>query len=171
MDVAIFGAGIAGLMAAIALRAQGHHCRVYERSRQSHEAGMGFILVPEVADCLRELQVHLTGVPLDRYCARDTAGKILREEKMPAGTRSIRRRDLIAALAGALADEDALSFDAELESLEFDQTGQLATARLSSGLLVKADLHVAADGSGSRARQALFPDWPTPPSRVLEIVG
>lgn len=29
MDVAIFGAGIAGLMTAITLRAQGHNCHVY----------------------------------------------------------------------------------------------------------------------------------------------
>jgi 2-polyprenyl-6-methoxyphenol hydroxylase-like FAD-dependent oxidoreductase len=169
-DIAIFGAGIAGLMAAIALRAQGHHCRVYERSRQSHEAGMGFILVPEVSDRLREFHIDMAGVPLDFYHARDAAGKILYEEKMPVGARSMRRRDLIAALADALA-EDALSFDAELEGLEFDQARQITGALLGSGQLVKAELYVAADGGGSLARQVLFPNWPAPPSRVLEIVG
>jgi len=49
MDVAIFGAGVAGLMTAIAMRAKGHRCRVYERHRRSHEAGMGFILVLPVS--------------------------------------------------------------------------------------------------------------------------
>ena len=37
MEIAIFGAGIAGLMAGIALRKQGHHCRLYERLRQGQE--------------------------------------------------------------------------------------------------------------------------------------
>ncbi len=171
MDIAIFGAGIAGLMAAITLRAQGHHCRVYERSRQSHEAGMGFILVPEVSNRLREFHIHLTGVQLEYYCCRNSAGEIVHEEKLQDGTRSIRRRDLIATLGAAFAGEDSLSFDSELVGLEFDQTGQITSARLSSGLNVKADLYVAADGGGSCARQVIFPDWPAPPSRVMETVG
>ena len=50
MDIAIFGAGVAGLMTAIALRAQGHRCHIYERMRQGHETGMGFILMPEGID-------------------------------------------------------------------------------------------------------------------------
>jgi len=36
MEIAIFGAGIAGLMSAITLRAQGHRCQIYERMRQGH---------------------------------------------------------------------------------------------------------------------------------------
>jgi len=35
MNIAILGAGAAGLMSV----------RIYERSRRSHEAGMGFILM------------------------------------------------------------------------------------------------------------------------------
>jgi len=46
MEIAIFGAGIAGLMSAITLRVQGHRCRIYERMRQGNETGMGFILMP-----------------------------------------------------------------------------------------------------------------------------
>jgi 2-polyprenyl-6-methoxyphenol hydroxylase-like FAD-dependent oxidoreductase len=41
MDVAIFGAGIAGLMTAITLGAQGRHCRIYERLGQGNDTGMG----------------------------------------------------------------------------------------------------------------------------------
>ena len=47
MDITVFGAGIAGLMTGIALRAQGHRCHIYERMRKDQDTGMGFILLPE----------------------------------------------------------------------------------------------------------------------------
>ncbi|MCU1256666.1 MAG: monooxygenase, FAD-binding protein, partial [Candidatus Angelobacter sp.] len=106
MDVAIFGAGIAGLMTAITLRAQGHSCNIYERTRQGHETGMGFILMPDGIDCLRNFGVKLTGensgAPLQRYFYRSSSGHILCEQPLPPGARSIRRRQLIDALMGAL---------------------------------------------------------------------
>src|SRR5215510_2397566 len=96
MDVAIFGAGIAGLMTAIAMRATGHRCRVYERQRKSHEAGMGFILVPAAIERLKKLGVHLTGpfsgTVLKRYICRNAAGKILQQKLMPAGAEGISSR-------------------------------------------------------------------------------
>src|SRR5215469_7642195 len=107
MDVAIFGAGVAGLVTAIAMRARGHRCRVYERQRKSHEAGMGFILVPAAIERLKSLGVHLagpfSGSVLERYVCRNAGGKILQQKLMPPGTRGIRRRDLMAALVSALA--------------------------------------------------------------------
>lgn len=171
MDVAVFGAGIAGLMVAITLRKQGHNCRIFERSRQAHEAGMGFILVPEGIACMGSLGVSLGGVPLDRFYYRDSAGLILHEQAMPLGARSIRRRDLSAALLAALPTDVTITFDAELDRLEFTPQGDVTRAVLSSGQDVHADLFVAADGSHSRARQILFPGWPAPLARVPEIVG
>src|SRR5262249_10435913 len=95
MEIAIFGAGVAGLMSAITLRAHGHKCRVYERSRLAQDAGMGFIVVPEAIEFLRGFGVTLDGVgtPLKRYFCRDSAGRILHEQVIPAGTRGILRRD------------------------------------------------------------------------------
>ncbi len=175
MNIGIFGAGIAGLMSAIALRTQGHSCRIYERSREAQDAGMGFILLPEGIEYLRSFGMDLTGassgVPLESYCCRDASGEILREEAMPAGARSIRRRDLTAAMMRALSVFDIVTFDAELDGLEVDAAGRVASARLSSGKHVEADLYIAADGTKSRARQIMFPDWPTDPARVQEVVG
>jgi salicylate hydroxylase len=175
MDVAIFGAGIAGLMTAITLRAQGHRCRLYERSRSGHEAGMGFILMPEAIECLRGLGVDLrsasAGMSLHRYCHRDAGGRIVSEQRMPSGARSVRRRDLMAALARALPDDGAPSLGAALEGLEFDAAGNVSAARLACGKRIEADLYVAADGLRSKARSALFPDWRVTPARVMEIVG
>lgn len=175
MNVAIFGAGIAGLMTAITLRAQGHNCRVYERSRCAHYAGMGFILVPEAVTRLEQLGVRLTGqcsgIPLDRYVCRNSDGDILHQQPMPKGSRSFRRCDLIAALCKAFGTVHHVNFDAQLEHLEFGDGGRIKAARLSSSAVVTADLFIAADGTHSRARRDLFPDWPTRPARVTEIVG
>ncbi len=135
---------------------------------------MGFILLPEGIECLRSFGVNLTGalggVPLERYYGRDADGVIMHEEAMPAGARCIRRCDLVAAMMGALPVDDILIFD-ELDGLEVDVSGHVASARLGSGRHIEADLYIAADGAQSRARQIMFPDWPTSPARVLEIVG
>ena len=89
MEIAIFGAGIAGLMSAITLRAQGHRCRIFERMRQGHETGMGFILMPDGIDCLQSFGVNLTGensgAPLQRYFCRSSSGQILYEQPLPSG--------------------------------------------------------------------------------------
>jgi 2-polyprenyl-6-methoxyphenol hydroxylase-like FAD-dependent oxidoreductase len=171
MDVAVFGAGIAGLMAAIALHKQGHHCRIFERSSNASEAGMGFILVPDGIARMEGLGVRLGGVPLEDFCYRNSVGEVLHRQEMPPGARSIRRRDLSAALLNALPPEVPVHFEAELETLEFDRRGYVTRALLTSREAVEADLFVAADGSRSRARQMLFPGWPAPLSRVPEIVG
>src|SRR5689334_15993977 len=118
MNIAIFGAGIAGLTAGITLQGQGHNCRIYERMRPGLETGMGFILMPEGIDCLQGLGVKLTGehggIPLHCYCCRNSAGQILYEQPLPPGARSLRRRHLIAALTEALPGEAMPVFDAEL---------------------------------------------------------
>jgi 2-polyprenyl-6-methoxyphenol hydroxylase-like FAD-dependent oxidoreductase len=170
MDAAILGAGIAGLMTAIALHAQGIRCRIYERHPHIHEAGMGFILVPEGIDRLQSFGVRLTGVPLDRYCCRDSDGQIVHEEPMPTGAFAVRRPDLIAALVRALP-AGMVTFNSALDNLEFDESGAVARALLSSGARIKADLYVSAEGIRSRARQALYPEWPAPQAQVLEVVG
>lgn len=175
MDTAIFGAGIAGLMAAITLTKQGHSCRIYERSRQAHDAGMGFILMPAAISDLKALGVRLagdlSGIPLHRYLCRNEAGEVLYEEEMPEGSRSFRRRDLIAALVNALDGDRPIQFDAELEYLEFGNGGRITAAILKSGGRVTADLFIAADGTHSRAREVLFPDWPTRQAQVVDLVG
>ena len=171
MEVAVFGAGVAGLTSTITLHTQGAHCHIYERSRMSHDAGMGFILMPQGIACLETLGVHLPGVLLERYRAREAGGRILQEEGMPAGARGLRRRDLMASLMRALPGESTPSFEVELEGFEFGEAGRVVAARLSSGERVRADLYVAADGIHSRAREALFPDWPAADAPVLEIVG
>jgi 2-polyprenyl-6-methoxyphenol hydroxylase-like FAD-dependent oxidoreductase len=175
MKVAIFGAGLAGLACAISLHCEGHDCEIYERSRQAHDAGMGFILLPEAMSGLASLGVSLhgsrSGVPLAQYACRDSSGEVLDEQSLPAGTRSFRRRDLIAAMIASLNGNRPVVFNEELDRLEFDSKGQVRAAYLSSGHKVAADLYLAADGSESRARTAIYPNWSAPSAPVAEVVG
>src|SRR5215813_9689405 len=124
MDIAIFGAGIAGLMTGITLRSQGHRCHIYERMRPDQETGMGFILMPEGIDCLQSFGVRLTreysGSPLYRYCCRNSAGQILYEQPLPAGSRSMRRLFFLAALLHALLPYGAPLLNAVSPALDFD---------------------------------------------------
>src|SRR5579864_215458 len=174
MDVAIFGAGIAGLMTAITLHRTGHQCRVFERSRQTHAAGMGFILVPECIADLADFGVNVPGMPLDRYLFRHSDGRVVEQQTVPRGCRGIRRRDLITALLQSLPAQQTPVLDIELAALELDERGWVKSASMNShGLTsqIHADLYIAADGVGSRGRLVLFPHWPAPPSQVMEIVG
>lgn len=175
MKIAIFGAGLAGLACAISLRSEGHDCEIYERSRQAQEAGMGFILLPEAITGLVSLGVVLqengSGVPLSNYICRTSSGEILEQRSLPAGTRSFRRRDLISAMTASLNGSRPIVFHSELDLLEFDSQGSVRAACLSSGRKVAAELYLAADGSRSRARTAMYPDWSARSAAVAEIVG
>ncbi|HWZ42235.1 MAG TPA: NAD(P)/FAD-dependent oxidoreductase [Candidatus Saccharimonadales bacterium] len=174
MEIAVFGAGVAGLMTAITLCAHGHRCRIYERSHLSHAAGMGFILMAEAVDTIESYGVYLEGVPLKSYLYRDAAGAVLVEQPMPAGAYSIRRSSLMSALMRALPPNAVLTFGAELNRLEFDQAGRVSFACLDSKagpMRIQAELYVGADGIHSRARRGLFPQRPVPTAQVMELVG
>jgi 2-polyprenyl-6-methoxyphenol hydroxylase-like FAD-dependent oxidoreductase len=175
MKVAIFGAGLAGLACAISLHAEGHDYEIYERSRQAHDAGMGFILLPEAITGLASLGVLLqgngSGVALAHYVCRNSSGEVLEQQSLPAGTRSFRRRDLIASMTASLNRNRPIVFHAELDRLEFDSEGGVRAAYLSSGRKVEAELYLAADGSRSKARTAIYPDWTGLSAPVAEVVG
>lgn len=174
MDIAIFGAGAAGLMTAITLHNTGHKVRVFERSCRNHEMGMGFILVPECVADLHSFGIEVPGVTVNYYLHRDSQGAVLRQTTMPPGARGLRRRDLIAALIQALPAENILAFGAELARLDAEASGEITCATLNcpaGNTLVNADLYVSADGIASFARRALFPGWPAPAARVKELVG
>ncbi|HEY6350861.1 MAG TPA: FAD-dependent monooxygenase [Candidatus Angelobacter sp.] len=171
MHIAVFGGGIAGLMSAISLGQYGHHSSIYERVWESHEAGMGFILLQEASACLDTFGVRPSGMPLNRYCCRDARGTVLHSQSMPAGALGVRRRELIESLVNALPASGFITVNCALDGIEFDSCGTVAAARLDTGDFVHADIYVGADGMRSRTRHALFPHWPSCPSQVHEITG
>src|SRR5258708_20567564 len=163
MEIAVMGAGIAGLMTAITLHRQGHNCRVFERSRQAEEGGKGFSGVPEGIRSLERFGVQLTGevtgTPLTRHLCRNAAGGIVLEQAMPLGTLGIRRRDLIGALMLALSAGGNVVLDGELFQMETAEDSRVVAAHLKSStrdFRIHAAVFVGAEGGNSPATQALF---------------
>jgi 2-polyprenyl-6-methoxyphenol hydroxylase-like FAD-dependent oxidoreductase len=173
MDIAIFGAGVAGLAAAAALSHDGHRCRIFERRALARAGeGMALLLPPSVGPDLAALGVPAgAGVVLQDYRRRDAAGRLLGREALAPGTRCIPRQRLLQDLASALGGRAVVEYGSALLALDRDAGGQVLRARLSTGESVRADLYLAADGSRSIARAALCPDQPARLARVHEIVG
>jgi salicylate hydroxylase len=175
MNIIIFGAGIAGLMTAITLSAHGHHCKIYERCRENLDGGMGMIIHPACLNHFTQFGInlshHMAGSDLSQYRYRNINGDILHEQIMHTGTLGICRRHLIDILVNALPSSHTVVLDSALQTLEFNTAGQITSAYLSTGECVMADLYIAADGAHSQARHALFPGWPMPTARTLEMVG
>lgn len=59
LNVAVIGAGLGGLSAAVALRRQGHHVTVYERHDFAGEVGAAIGITPNGTRILEELGVDV----------------------------------------------------------------------------------------------------------------
>ncbi len=102
-DIAIFGAGIGGLMTNIALHKHGFNSQVYERNCAIRPEGMGFILLADgLADMYRLgilSEDHWLGVPLHEYCQHHPQGQSIKTELMPRGAMGVSRKNLLTAYA------------------------------------------------------------------------
>lgn len=172
MNIAIFGAGVAGLATAVALQAVGHRCRIYERRVRHLSSGMAFILMPDAMQSLRALGVRTDKAsPLRRYIHRDAGGHPTGRHVLPADVHCYQRSHLLDALCEALPGDALGMTQGGLSHFQFDDWGGVSRAWMANGASVVADLYVAADGSRSQTRAALFPQWPHREARVLEMVG
>jgi FAD-dependent urate hydroxylase len=157
MDIAILGAGVAGMSAALMLRRRGHRVRLHERRAFASTLGAGVVLWPNAGFVLAELGVDAalaahTGQP--RAMRRlDREGRVLGEldiarldRLMGFPSRSVLRRDLQAVLAARVADAGVeIVYDARAVAIEAD-SGRGAQVRFEDGSSVRADLIIGADG-------------------------
>jgi salicylate hydroxylase len=172
--IAIFGAGVGGLMTKIALDRQGFDSCIYEKSSESQPDGMGFILLAAGLESLRQFGVLRgcgdLGIPLWEYRQLSPDGELIKAEAMPAGALGVPRQQLLRALRRQV-DREHLYFESGLDKFQIDGLSQVEKALLEDGRTVEADLYVAADGIHSRGRRLLFKNWPMPEAQVQEIVG
>jgi salicylate hydroxylase len=172
--VAIVGAGIGGLAAALALLRRGIDVQVFEQAGELSEVGAGVQLSANGTRVLFELglEAGVTAaafVPTEKrirlwntgqsWKAFDTGPLSARLYGSPYLT--LHRHDLHAALADAVraSKADAITLGARCTSLDQDSSG--VTLRFEGGLEARADLAVGADGVHSVVRRALFgPDRP-----------
>jgi salicylate hydroxylase len=169
-QIAIIGAGIGGMAAALALQRRGFRVAVYERAKEIREIGAGVIITANARRALQDLGVDEELVarsgtmPVFHTCHFAT-GEVLRavlneDIRLKCGLASlgVHRADLHAVLMEAVLanDPDSLHADCEFVSLEQDDTG--VTVKFASGASARADVLVGADGNASAVRSFLFPE-------------
>ncbi|KJR86252.1 uncharacterized protein SPSK_02511 [Sporothrix schenckii 1099-18] len=168
--IIIVGGGIAGLVAAIALRAPRRHITVLERSRMLHEVGALISLQPNASKIVTKLGLDpflATASPLvDRgFRMFDQAGHVVRE--LPLDTARFgadrvlyHRQDLHAALRDAAVSDSGVLPGAPVE---IRTAAAVVSCRPEDGVVVLADgtrlqgdLVVGADGIKSVVRSSVL---------------
>ena len=171
--IAIAGAGVGGLVAALALLRRGFDVDVYEQAPELRELGAGLQISANgtrvlIALGLGERIGDIACVPEGKQVRLYSTGQTWK--LFDLGETSVRRYgapywmvhrgDLHTALIDALveAKPDALHLGCKLTDLE--QDGEGVTLRFENGSDARADALVGADGVHSRVRHVLFGEMP-----------
>ncbi|MGH7115446.1 MAG: FAD-dependent monooxygenase [Stellaceae bacterium] len=166
LNVAVIGAGIGGLSAALSLRQAGFAVEVYEQAPQLTEIGGGINMAPNAARILYGLGL---AKGLDREAVRPVGahqrrwqdGRTLQrarlnplcEELYGAPHITIHRADLLAVIASGFPAEN-IHLGHRLVGLA--DRGDGVEARFDNGARIGTDVLVGADGIHSAVRAALF---------------
>ncbi|MEE1867300.1 FAD-dependent monooxygenase [Pseudomonas auratipiscis] len=166
LNIAINGAGIGGLTAAIALRQAGHQVTVFEQSKAFLRVGADINLTPNAVRALDGLGIGAAvRVPAARPTHRisrlwDSGEETSRlemadaaESQYGAPQLTIHRADLLAALAEVFPLQN-VQFGKRAEQVQQDASG--VELHFKDGSQHRADLLIGADGIHSVVRNALF---------------
>ena len=169
-EVAIIGAGPAGITAGLALRQAGVDVTIYERAREITPLGGAIILNAVGLTILRRLGVDIediyNGVRAEfrRYDgkvrARINIDPELLERANASGWQSgMMRKELYARMLDEVP-QDLIKPDHEFE--HFVEEGDGVTLHFNNREPIRADVLIGADGIYSKIRNQLFPDTPQP---------
>ncbi|MCB2000929.1 MAG: FAD-dependent monooxygenase [Rhodoferax sp.] len=173
MKIAIAGAGIGGLSAALSLHAAGFSdVTLFEAAREIQQVGVGINLPPHAVRELVELGLGeglaAIGLPTAELCYYDRSGELIWAEARgtAAGYRwpqySVHRGRLQHLLLAAVRERlgpATVSSGQRVEACSADEDGvSLTVTELASGTRTvhRADLLVGADGIRSAVRSALY---------------
>jgi salicylate hydroxylase len=169
--VAVVGAGLGGLTAAIALRQRGFDVTIYEQAPQLGEIGAGIQLSPNAMRVLIGLGLDQTFEAIafepNRHVVRNgKTGSLVSATQMKgtfraqygAGYFGAHRADLHAVLQRAVP-ADCVRLNAKCTAVR--QIADHAILAFADGSEASADIVIGADGIRSSVREALFgPDAP-----------
>jgi len=167
--IAIIGAGIGGLTAALSLQRHGFGVSVYEQAAELKEFGAGLVVTPNAMHALDALGVGRTiieasNVSVGLLFKHYKTGEVLQrrphgdyyKSKYGASHLMVHRADLHAALSAAVLANDAgcIYLDHAFNGLSQDERG--VTARFANGATIKADALIGCDGYRSAVRDLVF---------------
>lgn len=161
-DIAILGAGVAGLTVARALALRGARVTVYERAPEISEVGAGLQLSPNGVAVLSALgldtglnALRSTGVLLlDGYSGRKVLHMDFKRLKPDADFLMVHRADLIDVLHQGAQDAGAqIKLSHGVEAVVDD--GDAVMVQFEDGTQRVHDVVVGADGLQSRLRKTL----------------
>ncbi|WP_164658615.1 FAD-dependent monooxygenase [Tropicibacter sp. Alg240-R139] len=164
--VIVVGAGVGGLVAALAFRQKGADVTVLEQAEAISEVGAGLQISPNggavlqalgLADCLARGSVRAEAVQLRDY-RRGKPVVTLDLARFAADQTYlfVHRADLIGVLATAVRKAGAQV--RLLQRMDHVVPGRVPAVSLANGAQMQADLIVGADGLHSKARTALNGD-------------
>ena len=163
--IAVVGAGLGGVLAAILLRQAGNDVTVFEQAGQLGRIGAGINLGPNVMKIMRhiglEARMNAIGLVPETGASRvwDT-GEVLYNRpytewaaRFGAQNLIMHRGDLLSVLAESLPP-DVVRFDKRLVDLA--EAGGQTRLSFADGSHDMADLVIGADGVNSRVREILL---------------
>jgi salicylate hydroxylase len=167
--ILIAGAGIGGIVAALALLQRGFPVELYEQAADLREIGAGVQISPNGSRVLRALALQpamqaIASVPAAKDMRLFNTGQAWRVQDLGATAQSrfgspywlVHRGDFHQALLWALRERAPRAVHVGARVTDFEQTADSVTLLLESGEWVHGDVLVGADGVHSRVRQALF---------------
>ena len=174
LTIAISGAGIGGLTAALALQRAGFVVRVYEQAPRLMQVGAGLSLSPTAAHGLRHLGLgpvlqEFAYTPEEQFTRHFADASVLMlanrgstlQDRFGERYYLIHRADLHEGLAAAVHAHDPEAIRLGQPVRRVLHAGPRVEFEVGDGGVASADALIAADGQRSVVRQQLFS--PAPP--------